>query len=582
MVLRARSMNHGRIAAGCRLRDAWWHVAETWTEGVADVGTFSDVPLFRAVDPEALERLASDAIAVTLRGGEFLFRSGDAADRLYVVRTGRLRVLVEGEDGPRIVRELGPGDVLGELALLTGSPRSASAQAVRDSDLLSLEAARFDALLADDPGFARALLREIAGQLQVSGGLTAPSTRPSVFSIVPLGDHLDADRLASAISLELARLGSVDTLRGDEGSDGYAALLARAEAANDAVLLVAGGADPEWDAFCRRQADRTVLLAGPDTPIAGAAAGCDLVLLAPMPAGRTALWLEQTEPAAHHLVYEAAYELGAARVARRIAGRSLGLVLSGGGARGFAHIGAIAAITEAGYQIDRLGGCSMGAFIAALAALGLETDQIRDRCYEELVRKTPFNDWTVPRVALIRSRKAGRMLERVFGELQVEELPRPLFTVSADLLSSRTVVHRRGPLIEAVGASMSIPGLVPPLARGGKLLVDGGVLNNLPVDLMDDSHEGPVIAIDVVRRLELEDGAETPPLPSIMETMTRATVLGSVERAERNRSLAALVISPEVQDVGLREFAALDRAVAAGRAAAEAALADSDALRSLL
>ena len=257
-------------------------------------------------------------------------------------------------------------------------------------------------------------------------------------------------------------------------------------------------------------------------------------------------------------------------------------MLSGGGARGFAHIGAIAAITEAGYQIDRLGGCSMGAFIAALAALGLETDQIRDRCYEELVRKTPFNDWTVPRVALIRSRKAGRMLERVFGELQVEELPRPLFTVSADLLSSRTVVHRRGPLLEAVGASMSIPGLVPPLARGGKLLVDGGVLNNLPVDLMEDSHEGPVIAIDVVRRLELEDGAETPPLPSIMETMTRATVLGSVERAERNRSLAALVISPEVQDVGLREFAALDRAVAAGRAAAEAALADSDALRSRL
>ena len=557
-------------------------MAETSTEGVADVGTFSDVPLFRGVDPEALERLASDAVAVTLRGGEFLFRSGDPADRLYVVRTGRLRVLVEGEDGPRIVRELGPGDVLGELALLTGSPRSASAQAVRDSDLLSVEAARFDALLAEDPGFSRALLREIAGQLQVSAGLTAPSTRPGVFSIVPLGDNVDADRLASAIRVELARLGSVDVLRGGEGSDGNSALLARAEAANDAVLLVAGGADAEWDAFCRRQGDRTVLLAGPDTPIAGTAAGCDLVLLAPMPAGRTALWLEQAEPTAHHLVYEAAYELGAARVARRIAGRSLGLVLSGGGARGFAHIGAIAAITDAGYDIDRLGGCSMGAFIAAMAGLGLETDQIRDHCHEELVRRTPFNDWTVPRFALIRSRKAGRMLDRVFGDLQVEELPRPLFTVSADLLSSRTVVHRRGPLVEAVGASMSIPGLVPPLARGGKLLVDGGVLNNLPVDLMDDSHEGPVIAIDVVRRIEFEDGTETPPLPSIMETMTRATVLGSVERAEHNRALAALVISPDVQDVGLREFAALDRAVAAGRAAAEAALADSDALRSLL
>jgi len=557
-------------------------VTKTSADGATDVGAFSHAPLFRAVDAEALRRLSADAHAIAVRGGEYLFHTGETADRLYVVRTGRLRVLVETEDGPKLVRELGPGDVLGELALLTGSPRSASARAVRDSELLSLDAARFDALIAGDPDFARALLRELARQLQASGGLTVPSTRPSVFSVVPLAADVDAHRLADAIGRELERFGDVDTLRGDEASDGHAALLARAEAANDAVVLVGGGGDAQWDAFCRRQADRTVLLAGPDTPVAGDAAGCDLVLLAPMPAGRTAAWLEETDPASHHLVYEAAYELGASRVARRIAGRSLGLVLSGGGARGFAHVGAIAAIAEAGYRIDRLGGCSMGAFIGAMAALGLEPDQIRDRCHDELVRKTPFNDWTVPRVALIRSRKAARMLERVFGELDVEELPRPLFTVSADLLSSRTVVHRRGPLIEAVGASMSIPGLVPPLARGGKLLVDGGVLNNLPVDLMHDSQEGPVIAVDVVRRLELENVSETPQLPSIMETMTRATVLGSVERAERNRSLAALVISPDVQDVGLREFGALDRAVAAGRAAAEAALLDADSLRARL
>jgi predicted acylesterase/phospholipase RssA len=482
-------------------------------------------------------------------------------------------VAVDGDE--RVVRELGPGQVFGELALLTGSPRSAAVRAVRDSELLALDAASFDALLAEDAEFSRALLRELAGQLQVSGGLAAPSTRPRVFSIVPLGDEVDASRFAAAVARELARFGSVATLRGDEGSDGSAQLLARAEASNDAVVLVSNGADADWDAFCRRQADRAIFLAGAETPVTAAAARSDLVLLAPMPAGRTARWLEESEPTAHHLVYEAAYDIGTARVARRIAGRSLGVVLSGGGARGFAHIGAIAAIGEAGYEIDRLGGCSMGAFIAAMAALGLEPEAIRDRCHEELVRRTPFNDWTVPRVALIRSRKAARMLERVFGELQVEELPRPLFTVSADLLSSRTVVHRRGSLIKAVGASMSIPGLVPPLARAGKLLVDGGVLNNLPVDLMSDTQEGPIVAVDVVRRLELEDESVTPRLPSIMETMTRATVLGSVERAERNRSLAALVISPDVQDVGLREFGALDRAVAAGHAAAEAALADA-------
>ena len=171
------------------------------------------------------------------------------------------------------------------------------------------------------------------------------------------------------------------------------------------------------------------------------------------------------------------------------------------------------------------------------------------------------------------------MFDRLFGELTIEELARPLFTVSADLLSSRLVVHRRGSLIEAVGASMSIPGLAPPLSRSGRLLVDGGVLNNLPVDAMADTDEGPIVAIDVVRRLEASEEVE-PPLPSIMETLSRATVLGSVERAERNRDLALLVVTPDVQDVPLRDFGALDRAIEAGRSAHGGCSTPVDATRS--
>ena len=144
-----------------------------------------------------------------------------------------------------------------------------------------------------------------------------------------------------------------------------------------------------------------------------------------------------------------------------------------------------------GIVVDRFGGCSMGALIAAMAAAGWGAEEIRARCDEELVRRSPFNDYTLPRVALIRSRKAGRMLERLFEGLTIEELPRPLVTVSADLLSSTVVEHRRGSVIEAVGASMSIPGLAPPLPRGGQLLVDGGVLNNLPVDALAERARAP-------------------------------------------------------------------------------------------
>src|SRR5688572_4043110 len=219
-------------------------VPETSTGSAADLGTFSRASLFRGLGAPALERLARDARALTLRGGDYLFRSGDAADRLYVVRAGRLRVLVEEQDGPRTVRELGPGDALGELALLTGSARSASVQAVRDSELLEVDASTFDALLAEDPALSRSLVRELARQLQVSGGLAEPSTRPRVFSVVPLGEDVDAERLAAALGRELARFGGVESLRGEESADGPAALLARAEAVNDAVVLVARGLDP--------------------------------------------------------------------------------------------------------------------------------------------------------------------------------------------------------------------------------------------------------------------------------------------------------------------------------------------------
>ncbi len=543
----------------------------------------AQVPLFQGVTSDALTRLADRATSRRIEAGTWLFREGDSADCLYVVRSGRLQVIAVGDDGPRVVRELGPRAALGELALLSGSPRAASVRAVRDSELLEVGGSAFAALLDEDPGLGRAVATELARQLQASGGRASPSTRPRVFAVIPLRQSDDAQRLAAGMRVEFERHGSVALLKGDEGSDGPAALLDQAERAADAVLLVAGSGGSEWDAFARRQADRTLLVVDETTQIGADASGCDLVLLAPLATGRTARWLAAAGPSTHHLVYEAAFGLGAARVARRVSGRSLGVVLSGGGARGFAHIGVIAALADAGLEVDRLGGCSMGAYVGAMSALGLDAGQIRDRCHEEFVRRTPFNDWTVPRVALIRSRKAARMLERVFGELQVEELPRPLFTVSADLLTSRTVVHRQGSLLEAVGASMSIPGLVPPVARAGRLLVDGGVLNNLPVDLMHGTSEGPIVAVDVVRRLGA-DSTEIPRLPSIMETMTRATMLGSVERAERNRELATIVISPEVQDIGLREFKALDRAVAAGREAAVAALAEggADALREAL
>ncbi len=533
----------------------------------------TNVRMLADVAPETIDELVDRLRPVHVRAGEVVVAQGDAADRIFIVRSGRLRVFVEDAgEGRTVVRELGAGSVLGELALLTGASRSATVEAVRDSELLELGDDAFDDLLRNDTAFAISVARSLALQLQASGGLTLPTSRPAVISVRSLGPGLDPAPWAAALSRALERFGSVATLTAPDALEESAGVLDRAEREHAHVLLLDTGTNDDWRAFCARQADRYVLLAGRGAvDSSGAPAGADLVVVEPLAADQLVVLHDALAPRAHHV--SARGDAGAVeRVARRLVRRALGLVLSGGGARGYAHIGAIEALEEAGFEVDRVGGCSMGALIGGMYAVEHAPDVMRERCRVEFVRRSPFNDYTLPRVALIRSRKAARMLERVFGDTLVEELGTSFFSVSADLLASTTIVHRRGSLVEAVGASMSIPGLVPPLARPGHLLVDGGVLNNLPVDVMVADDEGPIVAVDVVRRVDTENGAAEPALPSITETLSRATVLGGAERTERNRRLADVLVTPDVQDVALREFSALDRAAAAGREAMQATL----------
>lgn len=216
----------------------------------------------------------------------------------------------------------------------------------------------------------------------------------------------------------------------------------------------------------------------------------------------------------------------------------------------------------------------MGAQIAAMSALGMEPDEIDARCYEEWVRRRPLTDYRIPRHSLIKGERIRAMLERNLPGL-IEDLERDFFCVSGDLVSGDLVVHRRGELYEAVGASMSLPGLVEPVARDGHLLVDGGVLNSLPVDVMAARSEGPVIAVDVTRQRS-RGASEEGSLTGFGETLTRALLLGSADTDALARAHADLMIVPPDDGVGMFEFHQLDRVRLAGRRAAVRALeADS-------
>jgi predicted acylesterase/phospholipase RssA len=306
----------------------------------------------------------------------------------------------------------------------------------------------------------------------------------------------------------------------------------------------------------------------------------ELVLLQPegiaRPAG-TAAWLSGRGIAAAHHHVRLSNDADLRRLARRLTGNAVGVVLGGGGARGFVHIGALRALAEAGVEIDAIGGASFGAMIAAAHAVGFSVeDQV------ELARTfaspKKLLDRTLPLVALMVGRKVTDLYRRLYGDALAEDLWLPFFAISSDLTRAAAVVHRTGPLWEVVRASTAMPAVFPPLlGNGSGVLVDGGVMNNMPLDVMRELCEGgtvigvnPMPAHDKARdysfgssvsgfdallgRLRLF-GVRTR-APSILGSVMRATEINSAHRMRlpAYRALADVLIEPPVGDIPILAF----------------------------
>ncbi len=556
-----------------------------------------NAPIFAGLSQGVREKIAASSRSVHLAAGDWLFRAGEEGNSLFVIRAGRLEVLAEnGGSGPEVIRVLGRGAALGELALLTSSPRSASARAARDTDLIAIDRADFEHLLESEPEVSLALTRTLSAQLRDSRGVL-PQTRavPVTIALVALDQRAPVEEIGRRLAGALAAWGRAEAL--DRGlarsSDAdpisaYAPLVDRAESANDQVVLVGGGVtghDP-WTDFCLQQADRILAIGSGGEPAdAGGRRelrGCDLVAWEVGPgSGALAAWAEAIEPGETHALRSETLDGDIQRTARRLAGRSIGIVLSGGGARALAHIGVLEELEASGLVIDRVAGVSMGAFIGGMFAMGMGGDEMDARCYEEWIRRHPLGDYTVPRHSLIRGDRAKAMLKRTFGSTAIEELPRSFFSGAAELRSGDLVIHRWGQLWDAVGTSFAIPVLGPAQVRGRRILVDGSLVDNLPVGEMAALGEGPVIAVDVKASVERPssssggDGAAAESemrVPSLGETLARVLLLGSSNTSENARRHADWMIAPRSQGVGLLEFHQLDVAREAGRAAAREAL----------
>jgi EmrB/QacA subfamily drug resistance transporter len=569
------------------------------------------VPLFAELEPPLQEALGRGARPMRIGAGDWLFRVGDPGEAMYVVRAGRLEVIDESSGA--IIRELGRGDALGELALITHSPRSASVRAGRPTDLLVIGSGDFDRLLHGSPALSLALNRTLGEQLRSTrAAVSSARPRPTTVAVFALDDGVPVAELTRELAAALDRHLDTSLLDGHEtaapaqGVDAasvYGPLLDQSEGRHEMTLLNGGSvmSDTAWGHFCAQQADRILAVTSggplPDAVCARAdLEGCDLVAYDVVPgSGALASWALALQPTETHAVRTGERAADVERVARRLSGRSVGVVLSGGGARAFSHIGVLEELTYAGLTIDRVLGVSMGAFVGALFAMGLDCDEIDARCFEEWVQRRPLGDYTLPRHSLIRGERVKAALRRTFENVAIEELPRSFMCGCTELRSGRFVLQRYGPLWETVGFSMCLPVIAPPQIRGREMFIDGSLVDNLPVATMADLGEGPVIAIDVKASFDRqprqgrqvsadgssEGGRQPRPrtdrtraerLPSLGETLARVLLLGSANTSDAARRHADLIIKPRAEGVGLFEFTQLDAAREAGRVAAREAL----------
>ncbi len=543
------------------------------------------LPLFSGLPKSIVDAAVAELEWISLPGGRLLFDAGDPADAVYFVVSGCLGAFApDGE----LVGRIAAGESVGELGLIVSRPRTATVRALRDSELAMLSAGTFERVLLGHPEAILRLARLAMLRLEGVGANQELQMMPRTIAMVPQHGGIDIVDRAAVFSAALARLGRVDVVGSQRAGSHSSQWFHELEARNDFVVYVADAGDTPWTRLCLRQADVVLLIArATDEPGAwpgqdwqdGAARRAELLLLheGAIVNGAASRWRSVLPPMPfHHLRGPRDYQ----RIVRLLTGRAVGLVLSGGGARGFAHLGVVKALREHGVPIDLVGGTSMGGILAAGVAADWSDAELVERFRRSFVDTNPLSDYTLPLVSLVSGRKVGLLLRRELGDIDIEDLPLPFFCVSSNLTTGCVAVHQQGPLWRWLRASVAIPGVLPPVFHGGEVYVDGGAMNNLPVDVMRAKGRGPVIGVDVgTDRAFTTDieATEAPSVwnlfrrkhsghkrPNILQILWRCGMVNSRTSTQLRRGQSDLLLTPALESLDLLDWKSMDRAIDIG------------------
>jgi NTE family protein len=567
-----------------------------------DVASLSNMTLFAGLDELALAAICERLAMLWIPSGNNLFAEDDVADAMYVLLSGTLAVIQH--DANQQVRLLGlihAGETVGEMAILSGRNRSATVQAIRDCEVARFSRADFENLMARQPSAMLQLARLAFARLEAASLANARPQNPAkAFCVVPVSSQHRGDQFTDFIEqfqLSLSRFGTVAVINESDGQNRSSSDFNAIEQRYRYLIYTSSSASGAWFDLCKRQSDEWLLLDWPESRDGASIAAISQPITPPSSLEAQPLkrqhWISIQSLAStlscasafiltpqakvHHVKQSKDID----RIVRLLTGHATGLVLGGGGARGFAHLGVIRALREHDLQIDAVGGTSIGAVIAAGVAMEWSDEELYARYHRSFVAKNPLRDYTLPFIALVAGRQATQHLRREYGDWLIEDLRLPYFCVSTNLTRGVVKEHHQGPLWHALRASIAIPGILPPVFHQQEVYVDGGVINNLPIDVMRKNIGGRVIGVDIAGDYAIRAGvdeANLPPLwrmmadwfkglrprPNILQILLRSGMVNSASVSELNRSKSDCLIQPPVEQLELLDWQCFDRAIQIG------------------
>jgi predicted acylesterase/phospholipase RssA/CRP-like cAMP-binding protein len=561
------------------------------------INSVKSCSVFSSLDPhgDVFQALVAQFLEVNIKAGEILFQQGDPSACLYILTNGKLAAILSAPTmKPRVVGHILPIEPVGELGALSGDPRSLTIKAVEDCHLLKLPADIFKKLCRQYPSVLFETLRPVVGRSQQIIQLLSTGEKKKHIAIIPANADVHIDKFEEQLRDKIGRFKKIAFLseteiRSEDAKDSrnFEELISQTEENNVIIIYLLKPYETPLSKACWSRIEKLYIVADGNSkphfdnyPLEKLhntkqliEVRRELILLYKKNAfpQNTQEWLYKADFFLHHQIridYSPDYQ----RLLRFMRGKAFGLVLSGGGAKGWAHIGALRALLESHIPIDAIGGVSAGALVAGLYTLNYNYEETY-RLFERLLGSThnivSFKNICWPAISLFNCEQFTEESQKIFGNKKIENMWLPYFCVTCNLGTNKEASHRSGLLWEKTRGSVAVPGLVPPMVINGQLHIDGGVINNLPVDVMRDmlGRESKIVAVELVNEAIDHNRYNFPPtltfkeallsklrlgyrdyrFPPFLETFLKSLLVGASVKQKENSMAADLLIEPDTR-----------------------------------